>query len=329
MTEQPSNDAIRERRVLVTGGAGFIGSHILDTLLARRCRVEALDNLSSGSQANVPEGVPLHVADVRSASDLRALPGTTWDAIVHCAAQTSVERSMKDPEFDREVNVTGTRLLLEAARDAGIGRFVFMSSGGAIYGETKEPATEATLPAPRSYYGLHKYAAEEFVRASGLSFAIIRPSNVYGRRQRADAEGGVVAIFADALCEGRELTIHGDGSQQRDFVHVSDVVAAVFVALEVHEHVVWNVASGAGTSIRELAAAMASQAATGVTTRFAEARAGDVHTSLLSPRALVDTGLWGPPVALEDGLREILPPRQPAAAGEPSRPRRSALSGVS
>jgi UDP-glucose 4-epimerase len=313
-----TTSSLTDKRVLVTGGAGFIGSHIVETLLAAGSRVEVLDNLSAGSQANVPAGVPLHIADVRSAADLRrALSGDRWHAIVHCAAQTSVERSMKDPALDRDVNVTGTRLLAEAAKVAGVPRFVFVSSGGAIYGETQDAATEMTPPAPRSYYGMHKYVAEEFVRASGLGFAIIRPSNVYGRRQRADAEGGVIAIFADLIRRGEPLVIHGDGSQVRDFVHVSDAVQAVLAGIQTSNDVIWNVGSGVATTIINLAHEMAAAGGRPLAVTFSNRRPGDVTRSLVSPAALLQTGLWGPPVELLAGLCEALVETSPAGSPVP------------
>ena len=217
---------------------------------------------------------------------------------------------MKSPELDREVNVLGTRFLLEAAQMAGVSRFVFMSSGGAIYGDSTRPAQEESLPSPRSYYGIHKYVAEEFVRASGISFAILRPSNVYGLRQRADAEGGVVAIFRECLRKGGPLVIHGDGNQVRDFIHVSDVVGAVITALETSSDVIWNVAGGEATSINDLATAMSSEMGLPLDVRYAERRRGDVNVSLLNPRTLLATGRWGPAAGLREGLREMLEARE-------------------
>ena len=317
-------------RALVSGGAGFIGSHITEALCARGWQVDALDNLSTGSAENIPAGVTLRIADVRSAADLRdAFSTAQFDAVVHCAAQTSVQRSMLDPDLDREVNVTGTRLLAAAAHAAGARRFVYLSSGGAVYGETATPANETSPPAPRSYYGRHKYAAEEIVRAEGLPHAILRPSNVYGARQRADAEGGVVAVFLQRLLTSQPLEIYGTGHQVRDFVHVSDVVAAVLTALAVDDDVLWNVASGEGASVLELAETMAALAQLPARITYQPRRAGDVDRSLLSAEGLLATGLWGPPLPLAEGLRLTL---QEAARHLRSRPvpvsalKRSALS---
>jgi UDP-glucose 4-epimerase len=213
---------------------------------------------------------------------------------------------MLDPELDRDVNVVGTRLLASRAREAGVRRFVFLSSGGAIYGEAAVPATECTLPAPRSYYGLHKFAAEELLRAEDLSCAVLRPSNVYGSRQRADADGGVVAIFLQHLLRGEPLDIFGSGHQHRDFVHISDVVTAVVAALGVDGDVLWNVASGEAVSVLGLAEAMAEIARLPAHLRFQPPRAGDVASSLLSCATLAATGLWGPPLSIASGLRLTL-----------------------
>ena len=300
-------------RVLVTGGAGFIGSHVAEGLSRLGWQVEALDNLSTGDPANLPRHVPLHIADLRSAEDVREVfAASHFDFVVHCAAQTSVERSMKSPELDHEVNVAGTNYLLGAAREAGVRRFVFMSSGGAIYGDAPEAADEETMPAPRSYYGLDKYAAEELVRAASLSHAILRPSNVYGPRQRSDAEGGVVAIFHSRLHAGQPLQVHGDGRQTRDFIHVSDVTSAVVAALSVEDDVLWNVASGEATTILELAQRMAAEIGQSLQAGYLASRPGDVQSSLLSPARLLATGLWAPPLTLRQGLARLFRESEPA-----------------
>jgi UDP-glucose 4-epimerase len=294
-------------RALVTGGAGFIGSHVAEALDALGWYVEVLDNLSSGDPTNVPPGARLRVGDIRSDADVHAAFGAVqFDAVVHCAGQTSVLRSMLDPDLDWGVNVMGTRRLAMAAKASGVRRFVFLSSGGAIYGETPTPADERTMPAPRSYYGLHKYVAEQVLRADGLPYAILRPSNVYGSRQRSDAEGGVVAIFGQRLRAGEPLDVHGDGQQLRDFVSVSDLVGAVLAALAIEDNAIWNVASGEATSITDLAGAMAAVAGRPIEVRYRPRRSGDVERSLLSNAALSATGLWGPPVLLAEGLRLTL-----------------------
>ncbi len=295
------------RRVLITGGAGFIGSHIAEALHADGWHVVALDNLSAGRPSNLPAAVPLHVGDIRSDDDTKpVIYGAGFDAIVHCAAQTSVERSMKDPQLDHDVNVGGTERLLAAARAAGVKRFVFVSSGGAIYGETSTPATEESTPSPVSYYGMHKCEAENAVLAGARSYAILRLSNVYGHRQRSDTEGGVIAIFSERLMAGRQLEIHGDGSQLRDFVYISDVVDAARLALETEDDPVWNVASGEATSVLALARAMAQVIGQPLEIVHGPRRAGDLDRSVLSPAKLLATKRWGPPLLLREGLERIL-----------------------
>jgi len=297
------NNGFDYESVLVTGGAGFIGSHIATALAASGRCVEVIDDLSAGDPSRVPSGVRLHLGDVRSEADLaRVFASCPFETIVHCAAQTSVERSMKEPELDRDINVGGTRRLSDFANGAGVKRIVFASSGGAIYGDSRSAASESTRPAPRSNYGRHKLEAERLLLAGGVPCAALRFSNVYGPGQRADAEGGVVAIFLDRLAEGEPLDVHGDGRQVRDFVHVSDVVNAVLLALEGSLTGVWNVASGEATSIRRLVEELAALAGQVVQVRRLPRRPGDVGRSLLDPRKLVSIG-WGPPLPLVEGLR--------------------------
>jgi UDP-glucose 4-epimerase len=301
------------RRVLVTGGAGFIGSHIVEALLAQGWEVEVLDNLSAGSQANLLLGVPLHRGDVRSPQALGRLKGR-FEAVVHCAGQTSVAFSVHRPDLDWQVNVLGTANLLLWAAARKVSRFVFLSSGGAIYGKTPKPACEDNPPRPLSPYGRHKLLAEILVRASGLPHALLRPANVYGPRQRAGAEGGVVPIFLERLLVGRQLEVHGDGLQQRDFVHAADVAAAAALALRWPQDVTWNVATGRAVTVLELAHLLAGLLGLEPRLRFLPPRPGDVRRSVLDPSRLLSTGCWGPPLPLEEGLRILLAPlRCPSA----------------
>ncbi len=294
------------RRVLVTGGAGFLGSHLAERLLSQ-AEVHILDNLSTGSIDNIPLGAVFHPGDICRDEDLAALfASERFDAIVHCAAQTSVAVSMRQPELDWEVNVHGTSRLVRLAEAHNVRRFVLISSGGAIYGETAAPATEAVMPAPASHYGLNKFAAEQVLRVSGLSYAILRPSNIYGPRQRMDTDGGVVAIFAERLLRGEPVELHGDGDQRRDFVHVDDVVAAVELGLHHDDDVIWNVASGVSTSVRELVQLLQALSRSHSEVWPRPRRPGDVYCSVLSPQKLILSGAWPGPTALEDGLARLL-----------------------
>ena len=291
-----------QRSVLVTGGAGFIGSHLAAALYERGWHVEVLDNLSAGKPEHVPAGVRFHPGDVRSEADLqRVFDGTRFDAVVHCAAQTSVERSMIEPKLDREINVLGTERVAHAAELSGVRRIVFASSAGAIYGETPAPATEDTPPAPRSHYGRHKLAAERLLLASSVPCSVLRMSNVYGPEQRSDAEGGVVAIFLERLAAGKPLDIHGSGKQVRDFLHVSDVVSAALFALEDGVTGVWNVAGGEATSVMGLVEALALMAGRPVELRRLPRRRGDVETVPHRPGQVAGNRRMGPAAASRRG----------------------------
>lgn len=308
-------------RVLVTGGAGFIGSALVRALVGRGDSVAVLDNLSSGSAAAVPAGCELVQADIADATSVDAVASLAPEVVIHAAAQISVVQSQADPERDRQVNLVGTAHVLEGARRAGTHRFVFLSSGGAVYGETSG-ASEQDLPVPASYYAIHKLAAEHYVAVSsaasgggsavsGMSYAIARLANVYGPGQRADLEGGVVAIFASALSSGAPVTIYGSGEQRRDFVHVADVVTAVLAMVDAAVPAsraggTWNVGTGESTSINELLSVMESAAGVTVERRFAPARAGELQDSRLLISRIHDDLGWSPSVSLADGVRTVL-----------------------
>ena len=295
-----------ENSILVTGGAGFVGSHLARALLRSGHDVHVLDDLSTGDASNLPAGVTFHHADLRHEDEVRPVfEANRFGAIVHCAAQTSVARSMADPQLDYDVNVDGTWRLIRLAREHAVQRFVFISSGGAIYGELQKPACEDAPAAPLSHYGRNKLAAEGLLKAANLSYAILRPANIYGPGQRADLEGGVIAIFTERVQAGEALTIYGDGLQSRDFVHVADVVRAIQAALVSKDNVTWNVASGASTTVLQLVSLLREVTETPVEVTFAPERSGDVRHSLLSAQRLAATG-WGPPRDLRDGLRQLV-----------------------
>lgn len=293
-----------KRRVLVTGGAGFIGSHVVEALVAAGGEVHVLDDLSKGQVTNLPDGVPLHVADIADISVLRLFRDVRFDSVVHCAAQTNVMRSISEPDLDRHINVDGLRRVLDAASDTGVRRFVFISSGGAVYGETAEPATELTTPQPDNPYGEHKLLGEVMVAAAPLASATLRLSNVYGTRQRSDAEGGVVSIFTDRLSAGLPLRVYGDGEQQRDFVHVSDVVSAIALTLNDDSmRGIWNVGTGTATTVNEVARTMLSAFGGGTIERL-PAR-GEIRRSCLDVSKLMATGRWPPSRDFATGVGEL------------------------
>jgi UDP-glucose 4-epimerase len=294
--------------VLVTGGAGFIGSHVVDQLGRAGARAIVLDDFSSGDPANLPAGVEVIRADIANPEVIAAIAAARPDAIVHAAAQVSVPRSMADPDRDRAVTRVGTEHVLAGAQAAGGARDVFVSTGGGIYGETPEPATEQTLPRPKAYYSIHKYAAERYLELSGLPYAIARLANVYGPRQRSDLEGGVAAILAERLAAGLPITIYGTGEQRRDFVHVTDVVRALVAMLHSDANGMWNVGTGAMTTVNELlrATERVFGAATAVT--YAPSRAGDVFQSCLAIDAIQRDLGWAPTLSLAEGLRTLAAP---------------------
>ena len=291
-------------RALITGGAGFIGGHIVRRLRERGYEVYAIDDLSTGSASNV-SGAQLIELDITDASTARVVEQIRPDVVVHAAAQTSVPASHADPARDRAVNYDGTLNVLRGAQLAGTRRFVFLSSGGAIYGETTL-ATETDEPRPVSPYGLNKLAAEHEIAASGIPYANLRLANVYGPGQRAGLEGGVVAIFAERLHRDRRVIIYGSGEQTRDLVHVDDVVGAVVHAIDTPQSGTWNVGTGRDTSIKRLLRLMEKLTDTSAEVSFAPSRPGDVPRSSLSPARTRRSLGWSPSVPLEAGLQTVL-----------------------
>ena len=252
---------------------------------------------------------PFTQCDITDPDLLTVFAAGRFDAVIHCAAQTSVPRSVADPEFDRHINMIGTENVLRCAKATNVRRVVFFSSGGAVYGDTAVRADETTLPAPLSPYGVHKLAAESYVALSGLSYVILRPANVYGPRQRAGTDGGVIATFVDRLARHEPLTVNGDGEQVRDFVFVADVAAAVRSALTWDSSGIWNVASGVETTVNDLARHVGQALGVTPTIEYAPARAGDVRISRLSNERIIRQGLWRPEYTLAQGLAAMVSAR--------------------
>jgi UDP-glucose 4-epimerase len=306
-------------KALVTGGAGFIGSNLVDALLARGDEVTVVDDLSTGRVGNLDAaraaGAELVEMDIRDAEALSALARERRpEAIFHLAAQIDVRKSLEDPAFDAAVNIGGTANVLDAARAAGEARVVFVSTGGAIYGEgegQKLPLDESTAIAPLSAYGQSKYAAEGYLalyeRLYGLSTIALRLGNVFGPRQDPLGEAGVIAIFCGKLKTGERPLIFGDGSQTRDYIYVGDVVAAALAAAGSRATGSLNIGTGRETSVLELAAALKNlSGAESFEPEFAPARAGEVQRVSVDPaRAEAELG-WKPAVELEAGLRLTL-----------------------
>ncbi len=306
-------------RSLVTGGAGFIGSNLVDALLARGDEVTVVDDLSTGRRVNLEPalaaGAELIELDIRDGEALGRLLAETQPAkTFHLAAQIDVRKSLADPCFDAAVNVGGTANLLEAARGCGCGRVVFVSTGGAIYGEGEGqdlPLAEDSPIAPLSAYGQSKFAAEGYLalyeRLYGLSGVSLRLGNVYGPRQDPLGEAGVIAIFCGRLQAGERPTVFGDGTQTRDYIYVGDVVAAALAAAESSFSGPVNIGSGIETDVLELAARLAEiGGAKDFAPELAPARAGEVQRiSLDASRAERELG-WRATTSVADGLRLTL-----------------------
>lgn len=292
-------------RVLVTGGAGFIGSHVVDALITSGHDPVVLDDLSSGQRGNLRRHITFINGDIGDPSIVDVIADLRPVAVIHTAAHVSVPGSMADPGHDRSVNLLGTEHVITGARRASAERLVYLSSGGGIYGETDEPATESSVPKPTSFYGVHKYAAERYVEMSGIGFAIARLANVYGPRQQSDLEGGVVAIFAERLATGQPITIYGTGEQRRDLVHVADVTEAILLMLDVTTSGIWNVGTGRTTNINALLALMEDAIAPATEVRYETARVGDVFDSSMSVEKIEKELGWRPKTRLAKGVRTL------------------------
>jgi UDP-glucose 4-epimerase len=306
-------------KALVTGGAGFIGSNLVDALLARGDAVTVVDNLSTGRRTNLDQalaaGAELAELDIREAAALAELVARERPEVVfHLAAQIDVRKSIEDPAFDASINVGGTANLLEAARAAGSPRIVFVSTGGAIYGEgegQRLPLDESTPIAPLSAYGQSKFAAEGYLalyeRLYGLSGVSLRLGNVYGPRQDPLGEAGVIAIFCGRLRAGERPTVFGDGTQTRDYIYVGDVVAAALAAAASEFSGPINIGSGIETDVMELARLLSEIGGVDdFEPELAPPRAGEVQRiSLDASRAERELG-WRAKTSIEAGLRQTL-----------------------
>ena len=300
-------------KVLITGGAGFVGTHVARAHIARGDRVWVMDDLSSGRPANVPAGaefVEMDIADPRARDLIRDV---RFDLINHHAAQIDVRASVADPVADARVNIAGLINILEGARDAGTRRVVFVSSGGVVYGEPDEyPTPESAPKRPVSPYGVSKLAGEyylDYYRAvHGLDYVALRYSNVYGPGQDPHGEAGVVAIFCNRLIDGEPLDIYGDGEQTRDYVYVEDVAAANLIAADMPldngggiDARAFNVASGKATSVNKLATLLEGIVGARPGRVHRDSRTGELRQSVLSTARMRAMG-WSPAHTLREGL---------------------------
>jgi UDP-glucose 4-epimerase len=299
-------------KILVTGGAGFIGSHVVDRCVEAGHQVAVVDDLSTGRREHVQPATRLHVVDIRRPELGDVFRAEAPEAVIHLAAQAAVSRSLADPQLDAEVNVLGSINLLECSRRGGVGRVVYVSTGGAGYGDTEVVPTPEDHPTrPVSPYGVSKVTAELYLacwealyRVSGM---VLRLANIYGPRQSPHGEAGVVAIFTDRLLQGEPCVINGDGLQTRDFVYVGDVADAALLALEqpgVTGPV--NIGTGIETSVVTLFERLRAAAGGRGEVRHGPARPGEQRRSVLDPSRARRLLGWSPRVTLDEGLRRTV-----------------------
>ena len=303
---------------LVTGGAGFIGSHVADLLLANGFEVTVIDNLVSGNRDQAPKAAAFHEMDITDERASRLVRESGFDVICHLAAQIDVRKSVADPAYDSRVNIGGALNLLEAMRQSGkrSTRFVFSSTGGAVYGDLVEPpTTEEAAKDPQSPYGTAKLSVEYYMgyyaRVHGLETVALRYSNVYGPRQDPHGEAGVVAIFCNRLLDGTPLTIFGDGKQTRDYVYVGDVARANLLAatrplpaIGALDARAFNIGTSVETDVVELARVLRGIAGANVDAKHAPERAGEQRRSAVDVRKAQRVLGWQPKVSLREGLTE-------------------------
>ncbi|HEX4579157.1 MAG TPA: NAD-dependent epimerase/dehydratase family protein [Candidatus Dormibacteraeota bacterium] len=298
-------------RALVTGGAGFIGSTLVDALLGEGAEVSVVDDLSRGRREQVAAAAAFHRVDVVDDAFAAVVAATRPDVVFHLAAQIDVRRSVSDPVLDTRINVLGTVNVLDACVRAGVRRVVFASSGGVLYGDTDVLPTPETHPcAPASAYGAAKLAGESygsvFAQVHGLEFVALRYANVYGPRQDPHGEAGVVAIFAERLLEGGDAVINGDGGQTRDYVHVDDVVAANLSAAQTPHLGAFNIGTGVACDVNELYSHIARAAGVSREPRHGPAKLGEQRRSVLDISRAATLLAWRPRMKLDEGLSQTV-----------------------
>lgn len=296
-------------RVLVTGGAGFIGSHVVDRFVSAGCEVAVIDDLSSGLREQVAESATLHELDIRSSQVVEVVRAFRPEILIHTAAQMSVRISMERPTFDTDVNVTGLVNVLHAFEGLPKPHVVFTSTGGAIYGEQDLfPADEDHPIRPTSIYGLSKRVGEMYLdfyrREKGFTFAALRLANVYGPRQNPHGEAGVVAIFCERMLTGETPTINGNGEQTRDFIFVGDVADAIFSAGHQKVSGIFNIGTGREASVNDIFRHINNALGAGMRPQYGPAKAGEQLRSCISAERAHKAFSFTPRMQLEQGLRE-------------------------
>lgn len=297
-------------KMVVTGGAGFIGTHLVNRLVGRGHEVHVIDNLTTGDPGQLHNEAVLHVTDVGGAQAASCIRLVRPDVVFHLAAQADVQRSIQSPAADASANITGTILMLDACRAANVRKIVFASTSG-VYGDLqKERITEEDPVNPISFYALSKLTAEHYIRFYGdyfgLDYTILRYGNVYGPGQTAKGEGGVVAVFGERIMNGLPLRIFGDGHQTRDFIYVQDVVSANLAVMEAGSKETLNISTGVPTSINRLVEIIREQKKSSLETEYASPKAGDILHSCLDNRKALTQLEWKPEFSVEKGIHETM-----------------------
>lgn len=295
-------------KVIVSGGAGFIGSHLVDALISKGMEVHILDNLVSGQLEQVNPEAHMYIVDICSEEARKIILEVRPYAFFHLAAQADVGKSVQHPRYDADVNIIGTINMLEACRQAKVKKFIFASTS-AVYGNlNKELLSEKDVSLPASYYGLSKMTAESYIRLFyelyRQSYTILRYANVYGPRQMPKGEGGVVAVFFDRIKKGGHIHVHGDGQQTRDFIYVKDIVAANIAALDRGAQETIQVSTSQRTSINEILSLLTDIHKVPVEKEFTDSREGDIRHSCLSNEKAKKHLEWHPTFGIEEGLKE-------------------------
>ncbi len=299
------------KKILVTGGAGFIGSHVSDAFREAGHEVHVMDDFSSGREENVPEGAVVHRMDIRSEEAAAVMARERFGVLCHHAAQMDVRRSVADPSYDAQVNILGFLNLMEAGRENGLEKVLFASTGGAIYGEPDyTPQDELHPLRPLSPYGITKLCTEKYLfyykEQYGIKYVALRYANVYGPRQNPHGEAGVVAIFTERMLQGKQPFINGDGLQTRDYVFVGDVVRANLAALEYDASGIFNVGTGIETNVVELFRTIRDLIDPSIPEEHAPGKPGEQRRSVLGYDLAKRVLGWSPTVSLKDGIRQTV-----------------------
>ena len=298
-------------KVLVTGGAGFIGSHVVDLLVGNGYEVVIVDDLSTGRQRNLNPAATFYQLDIRSRELDEIFAKEKPDFVSHHAAQISVRNSVNDPFFDADVNILGSLNMIECAKKHGVRRFVYISTGGAVYGEPEYlPCDEKHPVQPICQYGASKHTVEHYLFMYqvnyGLNYTVLRYPNVYGPREDPHGEAGVVAIFTGQMLRDEPVTINGDGTQERDFVYVSDCAQANLLALQMEKNGIFNLGSARGTSVNQIFGTLQEITHYGHRPSFGPAKLGETYRIYLDATKAGQELGWQPTISLEEGLERTV-----------------------